>query len=119
MDFDNHLVIFLSYNMLFFKHKITWGLNDHMEAAIWRLSILSSHAKLPVNRSLDRKGSLIAFISSNFFFVPTILLKEGLERSLRSQDVSLRLSIKRKAVFFQIVAEQILPALMWRRFLPS
>ena len=69
MDCAVKFVILLSHNIFIFKHKITGGLNDHMAAAICMEAFDVVIPRLPVNRCLDRKGSLVkAFKVVLFFF---------------------------------------------------
>ena len=76
-------VIFLSrsHKIFIFKHKITWGLNDHMAATIYSCmgAFDAVISRLPVDRSFDQKGSLIIAFTVILFFSSTSLHKEGLE----------------------------------------
>ena len=70
-----------------------------MAAAIFMEAFDAVIPRLPVNRCLDRKRPRVKVFKVILFF-PTILRKEGLERSHRSCDTSLHFFMKKKAVFF-------------------
>ena len=99
MDYDNDFVVSLPCNILFFKHEIIWDLNDHIAAAIYLEAFNFVIPRMPVDRSLDWKGSLtIAF--KVILFLKTILRKKRLERFHCFRTSPYDFFIKGKLFFF-------------------
>ena len=95
------MILNLSF-FFFITFLLTWGLNDHMGAAICMEAFDAVTPRLPVNWSLDRKGSLIiTFIVMLFFCNNLAQRTAGNILQIFGRFFSMTINKKGGCLFFQ------------------